>query len=602
MNKLKNHSEFIAAFISLTAIVVLATGGTLSAAELIPAPGSKLPPAGENKIITQADVTVERVGTSIPVSAIGEPVSEVKLSAPRWVEGADAASSSAIVEGSILPVDPNGFPINFRVVLPASWSRRAIQQGGGGMNGTITVGGFGGGFGRRGGRGGGGTTNSGIAMYGSDSGHQAGGMMGGFGARGGGASANNWALNDEAIRNLGYMQMKKTHDAAMVIMERVYGERPRFNYYIGGSQGGREALTVAQRYPEDYDGIIADVPILNFSSLMLAPELIRIQEKPLSKWVTPAKVNAIRAEFIRQCDKLDGLADGIINNYMAARALFDVTDGIGPTDPWTALRAPNGVDPNPSDTSESAKLTDGQIETLEFVYSRYKFATPLANGVKTFGMWVPNTDVSGSGLIESTRYRGQEGAPVNARMHSHLGILGVTGFLMQDLSANPLDYVEGGALNKRREQISEWLDSTNPDLSAFYKRGGKMFVTIGTNDTLSSPGAQLDYFQSVIDKMGQDTVDAFARFFVIPQVGHGLSGRSYQINGDGQTIPVTQVPSQYDKRDILMAWVEKNEAPAKTLVVTSGNRSLPLCSYPNYPKYVGGPPESASSYTSTAPQ
>ena len=286
---------------------------------------------------------------------------------------------------------------------------------------------------------------------------------------------------------------------------------------------------------------------------------------------------------------------------MAARKLFDVTDGIGTTDPWAALRVPNGDDPNPDDTSISAKLTDGQIETLELVYSRYKFATPLANGVTTFGMWVPNTDVSGSGLIESTRYQGQEGAPANARMHSHLGVLGVTGFLMQDLSANPLDYVEGGKYNDRREQISQWLDSTNPDLSAFYKSGGKMIVTIGTNDTLASPGAQLDYYQSVIDKLGQDTVDAFARLFVLPQTGHGLSGNNYNINGSGETIQVAQIPNQYDKRNILFAWVEKNEVPDKTLVVTSGNRSLPLCSYPNYPKYVDGPIESASSYVSTAP-
>jgi feruloyl esterase len=74
----------------------------------------------------------------------------------------------------------------------------------------------------------------------------------------GAAGANpsdDWALNEEAIANLGYAQMKKTHDAAMVLIERMYGERPRFNYYIGTSQGGREALTVAQRYPADYDGI-----------------------------------------------------------------------------------------------------------------------------------------------------------------------------------------------------------------------------------------------------------------------------------------------------------------------------------------------------------
>jgi hypothetical protein len=370
------------------------------------------------------------------------------------------------------------------------------------MNGMITVGG---GFGGRGG-----PSYPGVAMYGSDSGHQ------GEGFGGPGATGNDWALNDEAIKNLGYMQMKKTHDAVMVILKRVYGERPRFNYYVGSSQDGREALTVAQRYPGDYDGIIANVPIVNFSSLMLAPELIRIQEKPLSKWVTPSKANAIRAEFIRQCDKLDGLEDGIINNYMAARSIFDVKDGTGTTDPWVGLRAPNGIDPNPNDTSISARLTDGQIETLQFVYSRYAFATPLANGVKTFGMWVPNTDVAGSGLIESTRYWGQEGAPADARMHSHLGVLGVTGFLIQDLSANPLDYVEGGALNKRREQLSDWLDSTNPDLSGFYKRGGKMIVTIGTNDTLASPGPSWITFSQSLTKWDRNKSMHLPAFLCFP--------------------------------------------------------------------------------------
>jgi len=417
----------------------------------------------------------------------------------------------------------------------------------------------------------------------------------------GGGAANDWATNEEAIRNLGYLQMKKTHDAAMVILERVYGERPRFSYYFGASQGGREGLTVVQRYPADYDGVVADVPIVSLSTLMLAPELIRIQEKPKANWVPHSKVNAIRAEFLRQADKLDGLEDGLINNYMAARALFDMSEGAPDRNPWAALRAPDGVDTNSTDTTASAKLTDGEIETLKFMYSRYHYATPLANGVKTFGMWVPNTAPAGSGLIADTRFRGQEGAAENAPLHFHLGVLGVTGFLMQDLKANPLDYVEGGPLNQRRLELSEWLDATQPDLSAFNRRGGKLIVTIGTGDTLASPGSQLDYFQSVIDQMGRDTVDAFARFYVIPQAGHGLSGSSYTVNGSGKTIPAAPIPNQFDKTTLIMAWVEQHQAPAKTLVVTAGGRSLPLCSYPNYPKYVGGPPESAASYISAAP-
>jgi feruloyl esterase len=212
-------------------------------------------------------------------------------------------------------------------------------------------------------------------------------------------------------------------------------------------------------------------------------------------------------------------------------------------------------------------------------------------------MWVPNTDPSGSGLILNARFKGQEGAAENAQNHSHLGVLGVTGFLMKNTRANPLDYVEGGAFNARREELSAWLDSTNPDLSAFASRGGKVIVAIGSNDTLASPGAQLDYYQSVLDKMGRQTVDGFARFYVIPQTGHGLTGSSYTANGDGQAIPASPIPSRYDRIAMLLDWVEKGTAPPKSATVTGANGSLPLCSYPTYPKYNGGSPSDAASYT-----
>jgi tannase/feruloyl esterase len=545
-------------------------------------------PAAASKLITQADCTAERLGTEIPTSSIGEKVSRVTLDPPRWTAPGQNTPGYCSVDGAMAPVDRSATakPIYFRVVLPASWNRRAAQLGGAGFNGVIPnlTGGPDSPLAR------------GFATYGSDSGHQTGGP-GPRGGRGGGSAApSDWALNDEVMKNLGYMQMKKTHDAAMVIITRMFGERPRFNYFIGTSQGGREALTVAQRYAKDYEGVIANVPIVGLSSLMLAPELIRIQEKPLANWITPAKVNAIRGEFVRQCDKLDGLADGVINNYMACRALFDVKQSPLNRNPWLSKRCPDNVDPNPADTSGNACLTDGQISTLEFVYSRYMFATPLANSVKSFGMWVPNTDPSGSGLIMPMRYRGQQGAAAESPMHTHLGVLGVTGFLMRDLNANPLDYVEGGAFNRRRVEMSASLDATNPDLSSFAKRG-KMIVTIGTNDTLASPGAQLDYYQSVIDKMGRPAVDKFARFFVIPQANHGLAGTNYATDGEGKTISTAPIPNTYDRLSVLMEWVENNTAPPMALTVTAASRSLPLCSYPTYPKYVNGPVNAAASYT-----
>jgi Tannase and feruloyl esterase len=532
-------------------------------------------------VITQADCTVAKIGAAVPPSAIGEPVSAVTLAEPRWLPAADPLPARCEVDGQLRPIDPASRPINFRVWLPASWNHRAAQQGGGGMNGVIPDL-----------RGSGYTIDGrspaqlGFVTYGSDSGHTL-------------RESPEWTLNDESVRNLGYAQLKKTHDAAMTIVERVYGERPRYSYFSGTSQGGREALTVAQRYPGDYDGVVANVPIVSFSSLMLAPELIRIHEKPLADWVTNAKVAAIRAEFQRQCDGLDGLVDGVVNDYPACRAIFDLTEGTPNRHPWAAKRCPNDVDPNPADTSENACLTDGQISTLELVYSRYRFATPLANRVASFGMWVPNVDPSGSGLIAGARFRGQEGAPPDAPTHSHLGVLGVTGFLMRDLAANPLDYVEGGPLNGRRAELSAILDSTNPDLGAFARRGGRLIVTIGTNDTLASPGAQLDYYQSVIDTMGRKTVDEFARFFVIPQANHGLMATTSSVDGNGQSVASTPLPSAYERFAVLVDWVEQKRPPAMSLIVTGAGRSMPLCSYPSYPKYASGAATAASSYTCT---
>jgi len=551
-------------------------------AALIMSAGAGAQGSGETRTITEADCSTAKLGESIPVSAIGEPVSGVTLGAPRWNPPGRNPGAWCSVNGSMSPVDhaANAKPINFQVAFPAMWNGRAVQMGGGGMNGTIPMLA-------------GAPLAQGFVTYGSDSGHQ---MSFGRGpARGDGAS-DDWALNEEAIRNLGYMQLKKTHDAAMVLIERLYGRKPEYNYFVGSSQGGREALTVAERYPNDYNGVAANVPIVGFSSLMLGPALIRIHEKPQTNWVTSARINAIRGEFMRQCDKLDGLVDGVINNYMACRAIFDVKQGKPGRHPWAAKRCPNNVDPNPADTSADACLTDDQISTLEFVYSRYPFSQPLANGVKTFGMWLPNTDPSGSGLIANARFRGQEGAAEDARPYNWIGVLGVTGFLMQDLQANALDYVEGGKYSGRREALSEILDSDNPDFSAFARRGGKMIVAIGTNDTLASPGTQLDFYQAILDKMGRSKVDTFARFYVLPQTGHGLTGTNYTTDGDGKKLEAKPIPNTFDRLALLTDWVEKGTAPGKSVNVTAGERSRPMCSYPQYPRYVKGPAEAAESW------
>jgi len=100
--------------------------------------------------------------------------------------------------------------------------------------------------------------------------------------------------------------------------------------------------------------------------------------------------------------------------------------------------------------------------------------------------------------------------------------------------------------------------------------------------------------------MGRAAVDSFARFFVLPQTGHGLSGMTYNTDGDGKPVTVQPIPNVYERLSLITNWVENGKAPGKSVIAVAGERSMPMCSYPEYPKYSGGPTGSASSYTCAA--
>lgn len=517
--------------------------------------------------------------TMITPDMIGEPVSAVVIDSASWQD----APAHCRIDGRLEPVDSSetARPIHFGVALPAEWNGRTIQMGGGGMNGTVPP---------LAGRGPDSDLGKGYVTYGSDSGHT--------------LHDEEWLLNDEAIRNLGYLQMKKTHDVAMVLVSSAFGREPAYNYYVGGSQGGREGLTVAQRYPADYDGVLSTVPIVGFSSLMLAPTRIRIEEKLLARWVPPAKGEALLAEFMRQCDGLDGLEDGVINNYVACRAIFNVNDDSGPDQPWAALQCPDDVDPDPSDSSVNACVTSEQMETLHYVFSDFSPGVELANGREDFGMWAPTTAVAAQGgfggLFAPTRYRGQEGAAEDAPAFATLGTNGVYGFFMRDLTGNPLDFSEAQH-GERYAQLSPWLDSTQSDLGDFAAQDGKLVVIVGTDDTIASSGEQLNYYRSLLDAMGREAVDRFARLYVLPQTGHGLSGRSAAINGSGDPVEPFAIPNQVDRFALLRDWVEEGKAPPMAVTVLGEDRSLPMCSYPHYPHYNGGDVSLDASYSCVSP-
>lgn len=567
-----NFRGAIAAVATIAALSAVTFAGSATGSPPVSETANRVIPEPVN--ITQDDCSAATLGDSIDAADIGEPSSGATLTTFNW-------STNPVpycdIRGAIHPVDPEAPPINFRVSLPAEWTHRAAQYGGAGLNGSVV-----------------GTTGNisqGWVGLGSDSGHS--------------FSTPGWTANEESVKNFGYMQLKKTHDAAWEITERAYGSTPVYSYFFGGSQGGREGLTVAQRYPDDYDGVSVRVPVVGFSTLMLEYVILRQQEIPLENWVTPAKATAIATEIMRQCDTLDGLADGVINNYVACRANFDPEEKPNHA-PWSDKRCPDGVDPDPADTSAEACFTDGQISTLETTYSKYEFTSPLAYGTTSHGFAVPSVDVLGSAFrrfIVPTRYSGQEGAAANAPTTSWNAASVILGTLFEDLDADPIEYVEGDPYFEARRQLaSEWLDSTNPDLTEFYQRGGKLLVAVGAADNTAASGAQLDYYASVNAFMGKNVVDRFARLWVVPQGGHGLSGSNASTNGYGEPVPNFSLPTGFDQNSAVVEWVESGIAPPLHPIVSSNNRSWPLCTYPMYPRYDGvGPVEEAVSYSCTLP-
>jgi len=165
-----------------------------------------------------------------------------------------------LVDGTIASVDSQAQPIRFRVALPARWNGKTLHLGGGGFNGVPVLSD----------RGVGSEAvllapplpaARGYVVFGSDSGHQALGVHGDIDA--------SFSLNEEQLRNFAGEQLQKTHDAVLFLVKRNYDAAPVHSYFLGGSEGGREALTAIQRYPEDYDGVISVFPTLALTAVLL---------------------------------------------------------------------------------------------------------------------------------------------------------------------------------------------------------------------------------------------------------------------------------------------------------------------------------------------
>jgi feruloyl esterase len=467
------------------------------------------------------------------------------------------------VLGHIAPTDTEAPPIKLEVNLPVEWNGRSLQYGGGGFNGVLVTG-----LGLPPAH----PFNKpsplarGFVTYGTDSGHET----------KPGEPPQLFALNDEAFENFAHKAYKKVRDAAVALMVRAYGKPPEKMYFMGSSEGGREALTMAQRYPEDFDGIFARVPVINWVGLQHAGTRSGLATMG-EGWIRPAQVKLVADAVLKACDKADGSDDLLVENPVGCKATFR---------PET-LRCVEGKNGDEC-------LTDAQIGAINTLHSTYKFTFPLANGIDDYPGWgVSGEDIPSFGPTGGwiSWWLGKA-APAQPPIPGN-GIAWIygAGGIQYVFARDPKLDVRTYKPEDHKERVlavSELMDSTNPDLSRFRARGGKLIILEHMSDYAQSPYAGIRYFENVQRVLGQAETAEFARLYTAPGTDHVGSG----------------APANIDMLNVLADWVEKGQAPGDLEVIEQKSeapafatiRALPLCQWPAWPHYRSGPVAVSSSF------
>ena len=474
------------------------------------------------------------------------------------------------VQGHIDPIDPEAPPINFNVNLPVNWNQKGMQVGGGGFNGSVVTL-FPNGKG---------SSymdpqplddpypiTKGYVTFGGDSGHTGGNAI--------------FTLNDEALHNFGYAALKKTHDVAVEIIKEAYGKAPKYMYFDGESNGGHEALMVAQRFPEDYDAIIAVSPVLSWEFQNTG--IVRYRTALIEGgWMNEDEIKTLADATRAQCDELDGLADGIIAKYDGCYMNPDV------------IRCPDGLD------SGDDCLSDAQIQMVHTIREPWSLPFPLTNRVTRWpGFGVTGNEDHptqwvawhiGSVPPSNPLPPGGTGAEPGLGRLTNFGAMWMRYAVAQDENFDPYRFY-APEYKDRLQYLSSVTDATNPDLWGLYKNGGKLIIVQHSADNAVPTRMVAEYYNSVVAKLGKKKVDKFVRFFMTHGAGHDAQAG----------------PGKIDALGIMEDWVEHNVTPPKSppAFLMDPNtyevlQSMPACLYPKYAHYNGvGDPNEASSFTCT---
>ena len=424
--------------------------------------------------------------------------------------------------------------IKIEVWMPAQgWNGKFLGVGNGGWAGNISYPAMAESLGR------------GYAVASTDTGHA-----------GNGGDASFALGHPEKLIDFGYRAVHEMTAAAKAFVQAFYDSAPRFSYWNGCSTGGKQGLTEAQRFPDDYDGIVAGAPANNWTRLMTG--LLWAGRATLSdpaSRIPTEKFAALNRAALNACDARDGVTDGVIDDPRSCR--FD----------------PQVLMCKAGDAADC--LTSAQVDAAKKIYGP---ATNPRTGEALFPGLPPGSEL-GWGAAAS----GPAPFPIP---DSHFKYV-----VFEDpkWDFRTLDFDRDVARAERADNGT--LTATNPDLNAFIKRGGKLLLYHGWNDQLITAQNSVNYYESVRSTVGAARTDNSVRLFMAPGMAHCSGGPG---------------PNQADWLAALEQWVEGGTTPARIIAsrVSGGavDRTRPLCPYPQVAQYSGkGSTDDAANFSCVAP-
>ena len=473
------------------------------------------------------------------ISATHLDASPASTGGPGGFGALAALPAHCRVEGAINERKGAGgkdYGIHFAIALPDQWSGRFLLQGGGGLNGTVGVpSGPVASDGRP-------ALARGFAVISSDSGHK------------GAVFDASFMADQRAALDFAETSVLTVALLGKQVTKTYYGQAPAHSYMTGCSTGGREGMLASQRYPELFDGIIVGAPAFRAGDSNLGVEYTTVllnaaaprdaEGKPImSQVLTAADRSTLLTGMLDQCDALDGLKDGMIENV--AQCNFKPA----------RLQC--------SGEKKDGCLSAGQVSALEkgfagpFDKAGYPIYAPMAfdTGIVATPMGYLPTGAPGPFGPPSTA----TSIDLDARIHA----------LRQDAVGRLTD-------------ANYWTN-----LNTYLDRGGKMLFYHGVSDFWFSPLATWDYYQRATEANGPAFTDA-SRFYMVPGMLHCGGGNSFD---------------QFDMLTSLVDWVEQGKAPESVVAHRSGKpeETRPLCPYPSHAEYIGGDPTKASSFACKPP-